>query len=129
MDSIPLGSNVAAYYRNSSDMQINSLPDQAKMLDHTVKDFQMELVHTFTDEGISGSTIDERGGMQALLAKAEELKKMNVKYLLIPDVSRMSRGGNQDFWTIIRILKRGHHDLFMPKPHVRHRGKRRDFRH
>jgi site-specific DNA recombinase len=103
MDIVPIDSRVIAYRRNSSDKQIHSLPDQTTVLERIVTEFQLELVHVFTDEGISGSTIDERDGLLSLLATA---KNLNAKYLLTQNTDRLSRGGNSDFWPIIKDLKR-----------------------
>jgi len=102
MDSIPVGSRVAAYYRNSTDGQIHSLVDQATVVERTVAEYQLELVHIFTDKGVSGSTVNERDGLLSLLAKA---KSLNIKYLLVQNTDRLSRAGNSGFWPIINDLK------------------------
>ena len=101
-DPIPRGSPVITYVRNSDDTQLHSRDDQETVIGYTVEEFGLDVVYPFSDAGVSGSTIDERSGLKTLLATAREKK---AKYLLVQDPSRLSRGGQTDFWTIIKALK------------------------
>lgn len=102
MDLIPRGDPVITYVRNSNDMQIHSRDDQEAVIGHTVKEFGLNVVDKYSDDGVSGSTIHQRAGLKNLLATARERK---AKYLLVQGPDRLSRGGQQDFWSIIRDLR------------------------
>ena len=102
MDIIPRSARVATYRRNSSDQQINSIEDQTKSIDRIIKEFELEVVKAYTDRGISGSTIAERDSLLTLFTEA---KPLGIQFLLIYDVSRLSRGGQSDFWEIVKKLK------------------------
>ncbi len=102
MDIIPRGARAATYRRNSTDQQINSIEDQTKSIDRVVTEFELDVVKEYADRGTSGSTITERDNLQTLLAEA---KALGILYVLIYDISRLSRGGQTDFWEIVKKLK------------------------
>lgn len=102
MDAIPRNARVATYRRNSSDQQVNSIEDQAKSIDLVVREYGLDVVREYVDQGVSGSTIHGRDSLLALLDEARSLK---IQFLLSYDISRLSRGGQGDFWEIVKKLK------------------------
>ena len=102
MDNIPQGTRVATYRRNSSDQQINSIEDQSKSIDRIVAEYGLDVVKEYTDRGVSGSTISERDSLRTMLC---EVKALGILFILIYDISRLSRGGQTDFWEIVKKLK------------------------
>ena len=102
MDNIPQGARVATYRRNSSDQQINSIEDQSKSIDRIVAEYGLDVVKEYTDRGVSGSTISERDSLRSMLC---EVKALGILFILIYDISRLSRGGQTDFWEIVKKLK------------------------
>ncbi len=103
MDTIPHGAEVALYLRCSTSGQKNSIEDQDSSVMEVVRRFKLQVAKRYTDEGISGSTVDERDAIMTMIA---EVGRMGIKYILIYDVSRLTRGGQGDFWSIIHELKK-----------------------
>ena len=103
MDDIPLGTEVALYLRCSTSGQKNSIEDQDSSVMEVVGRFKLRVAKRYADSGISGGTVDERDAIMAMIA---EVGRMGIKYILIYDVSRLTRGGQGDFWSIIRELKK-----------------------
>ena len=102
MDTIPRGSAVVIYRRMSTPMQQNSLQDQQHIIDQIVNEFGLHVMKNYADEGISGAEIASRNSLKALMA---EVRTLGAKYVLVYDVSRLSRGGQADFWDIIKRLR------------------------
>lgn len=95
---------VAAYARVSTDTedQIHSFKAQ---IDECTKKItsnpDWEFVGMYSDEGISGTSLKKRDGLNALL---NECRKGNVDLILIKSVSRLGRN-TLDILTIIRELR------------------------
>ncbi len=95
---------VAAYARVStdSDDQIHSF--KAQIDEYTTKitsNPNWEFVGMYSDEGISGTSLKKRDGLNALL---KEAKKGNVDLILVKSISRLGRN-TLDILTIVRELR------------------------
>ncbi len=83
-----------AYYRFSAeDKQENSIANQSEALEHklAIEAQDIQLIESFEDEGVSGTTFD-RPGFQAMLEKyvyADNAPKID--YILVYDASRFGR--------------------------------------
>jgi hypothetical protein len=70
-----------AYYRHSAhNRQENSIPIQKAQVHKWARDYDVEIIHEFTDAGISGLTADITLGV--LLSDAKELEILG--YLAMP---------------------------------------------
>ena len=87
--AVPL-TRAAAYVRMSRDSQEYSPINQMTLIDKYASDHDMQIVKTYSDEGISGLRIENRPGLRALLTEVvgggAEFSK-----LLVYDVSRWGR--------------------------------------
>ncbi len=103
MDDIPKGSDVAAYFRASTTNQKNSVKQQDSEVGKTIKRFNLHLVKSYADDGVSGSTIEERDDFLRMI---DEVKGLGIKYILVYHIDRFTRGGHTQFWPIIQRLKK-----------------------
>jgi site-specific DNA recombinase len=103
MNQMINGAKVAVYLRCSTDQQKNSVEDQRAYIQPIVESNRLSVIREFTDEGESGATIDGRPEIKKMLASAE---KHAFEILLVYDVSRFSRGGAGEFWTLVQRLKK-----------------------
>lgn len=79
---------VAVYFRMSRDTQDKSIPRQrSEVVPHCERQ-GYAIVAEFQDEGISGSEVERRPGLQALLALARSRK---VEGVVVDDLDRLAR--------------------------------------
>jgi len=81
---------VAAYVRMSHDGQEYSPFNQMTLIKKYASDHHMQIVKTYSDEGISGLRIENRPGLRALLTEAVG-GSADFSKLLVYDVSRWGR--------------------------------------
>ena len=95
---------VAAYARVSTDNEDQIHSFKAQIDEYTSKitsNPNWEFVGMYSDEGISGTSLKKRDGLNALL---KEAKKGNVDLILVKSISRLGRN-TLDILTIVRELR------------------------
>lgn len=95
---------VAAYARVSTDSEDQIHSFKAQIDEYTTKitsNSNWEFVGMYSDEGISGTSLKKRDGLNALL---KEAKKGNVDLILVKSISRLGRN-TLDILTIVRELR------------------------
>ena len=95
---------VAAYARVSTDSEDQIHSFKAQIDEYTIKitsNPNWEFVGMYSDEGISGTSLKKRDGLNALL---KEAKKGNVDLILVKSISRLGRN-TLDILTIVRELR------------------------
>ena len=95
---------VAAYARVSTDTEDQIHSFKAQIDEYTSKitsNPNWEFVGMYSDEGISGTSLKKRDGLNALL---KEAKKGNVDLILVKSISRLGRN-TLDILTIARELR------------------------
>lgn len=95
---------VAAYARVSTDSEDQIHSFKAQIDEYTSKrtsNPNWEFVGMYSDEGISGTSLKKRDGLNALL---KEAKKGNVDLILVKSISRLGRN-TLDILTIVRELR------------------------
>lgn len=85
----------AQYVRMSTDMQDHSPIVQKETIARYAAEHGLEVVRTYADEGISGLTLRERPGLQALLADISD-GQTGFGIVLVYDVSRWGRFQDTD---------------------------------
>ena len=97
---------VACYCRVSTkkEEQVLSLENQRSIFEKYVNQQNMEIYKLYTDNGISGKSIEKRPGFQDMI---EDAKKGLFSKILVKDISRFSRN-TVDFLKVIRELKLFH---------------------
>lgn len=95
------GDRVVKYVRCSTDQQVNSIADQDKVVQQTVDLYGLEVVKTYSDEGISGATIDERPELNAMI---REIASLSVVAILVYNLSRLTRGGVFDMFELCKMF-------------------------
>lgn len=98
MTDPPKGTRVAAYYRCSTDGQEHSIPGQKGVVRKEQERRGWVLVGEYEDEGESGAVTNNRLGLQKLLSDAAA-KQFDL--VVMYDVSRITRGGVKQFWTLV----------------------------
>lgn len=93
MNELPTGARVAVYTRCSTTQQVNSIADQDAEVMRVVEKYKLKVVKTYSDEGVSGSTIDERNALKKMIA---EIGSLGVDIILVYNLSRLTRGGLKD---------------------------------
>ncbi|MDD3414425.1 MAG: recombinase family protein [Lachnospiraceae bacterium] len=95
--------NVVAYCRVSTDKsdQLNSLETQKKFFQEYCEKYNLNLVHTYADEGISGTKIRNR---KEFLRMMKDSEKGNFQQVLVKDVSRLARN-TVDLLQSVRSLR------------------------
>ena len=96
--------HVAAYARVSTDAEDQIHSFKAQIDEYTKKitsNPDWEFVGMYSDEGISGTSLKKRDGLNALL---KEAKKGNVDLILVKSISRLGRN-TLDVLTIIKDLR------------------------
>jgi DNA invertase Pin-like site-specific DNA recombinase len=85
-----------SYYRASTDHQEASVPQQREWARSASPRAGEELVREFSDEGIPGSEVESRPGLQGLIAFCEQRHKQRrpVRVLRVWDVDRLSRASS-----------------------------------
>ena len=78
MNELPTGARVVVYTRCSTTQQVNSIADQDSEVMRVVEKYKLKIVKTYSDEGLSGSTIDERDALQNMFA---EIGTLGVSFL------------------------------------------------
>jgi DNA invertase Pin-like site-specific DNA recombinase len=80
-----------AYYRDSAhNRQENSIPIQKAQVHKWARDYDVEIIHEFTDAGISGLTAEDRPGFIEMLDEWVK-QRDDFYYVLCLDVSRLPR--------------------------------------
>ena len=95
---------VAAYARVSTDSEDQIHSFKAQIDEYTTKitsNSNWEFVGMYSDEGISGTSLKKRDGLNTLL---KEAKKGNVDLILVKSISRLGRN-TLDILTIVRELR------------------------
>ncbi len=101
MHELPVGARVVVYTRCSTAQQVNSIADQDAEVMRVVEKCKLNVVKTYSDEGISGSTIDERDALKKMIA---EIGSLGVAIILVYNLSRLTRGGLVDLWTLFGMF-------------------------
>jgi DNA invertase Pin-like site-specific DNA recombinase len=91
----PVGQRAAQYVRMSTDMQIYSAENQAAAIAAYAASRGLHIVSTYLDEDRSGIIIDNRDGLQRLLADVES-GTADFQFVLVYDVSRWGRFQDPD---------------------------------
>ncbi len=87
--------NVAQYLRMSTDHQKYSLFNQSQFISKYASEHGMNIIHTYDDSGKSGVTTSGREAFKRLIDDVI-LKKINVKAVLVYDISRFGRFPHND---------------------------------
>ena len=97
--------NVVFYTRVSSKEQVEnfSLENQEKEIREYCKKEKYNIIAKFTDEGITGASVDKRTGLKAMLKKVVEDESIDA--IVIWKLSRISRN-TKDLLEIIEVLSR-----------------------
>ena len=85
----------AAYIRMSTEHQQYSTDNQADVIRHYAAAHDMEIVHTYADEGKSGLRIEGRDGLRRLLDDVGS-GRADFEVILVYDVSRWGRFQDAD---------------------------------
>jgi site-specific DNA recombinase len=80
-----------AYYRMSTDRQEASVPQQREWARRAADAHGVAVVAEFQDDGVSGSEIDKRRGLAALLSYCERPPGAPVAAVVVWDPDRLSR--------------------------------------
>ena len=102
MNELPTGARVVIYTRCSTAQQVNSIVDQDGEVMRVVDKHKLKVARTYSDEGISGSTIDERDALKNMIA---EIGSLGVSFLLVYNLARFTRGGVAAFWVLFSMLR------------------------
>ncbi len=102
MNEMPVGTRVVVYTRCSTTQQVNSIADQDSEVMRVVERYKLQVVKTYSDEGLSGSTTDERDALQKMFA---EISTLGVSFLLVYNLARFTRGGVAAFWVLFSMLR------------------------
>lgn len=102
MYALPVGERVVIYTRCSTTQQVNSIVDQDADVMRVVEKHKLDVVKTYSDEGISGSTIDERDALKNMIA---EIGSLGASFLLVYNLARFTRGGVAAFWVLFSMLR------------------------
>ena len=79
------------YLRRSTDRQEQSLGDQRRAIEAYAHSHGFEIVRWYTDDAISGASVDARQSFQQMLSDARKAGR-DWGHVLVYDVSRFSRG-------------------------------------
>jgi DNA invertase Pin-like site-specific DNA recombinase len=91
----PLSFRAARYVRMSTEHQQYSIENQSDVISSYAKSHGMEIVRTYADAGKSGLKLQNRSGLQQLLADVEE-RSADFSVILVFDVSRWGRFQDAD---------------------------------
>ena len=108
---------VAAYARVSTDTEDQIHSFNAQIDEYTKKinnNPDWEFVGMYSDEGISGTSLNKRDGLNALL---NEARKGNVDLILVKAVSRLGRN-TKDVLSIIDELKEKDVEIFFERENL-----------
>ena len=94
---------VVAYYRCSTDKQERSVADQRTAVRQFAEKNGYTIVSEFVDEGISGAS-SERPAFERMLKFCSEQKE-SIRYVLVYEFSRFSRGEWYEVGHYIHLLK------------------------
>jgi DNA invertase Pin-like site-specific DNA recombinase len=86
---------VAEYIRKSTDHQKYSTENQSEANHDYAAHYEMQIVRTYVDDGISGLTFERRDALQQLI-KDVQSGDANFKAILVYDVSRWGRPQDPD---------------------------------
>ena len=98
MNSNPLNNNkilVAQYLRMSTDHQQFSIDNQAEFIQKYAEDHNMQIIHTYDDEGKSGLSTIGRNNFNRLIEDVVT-KRIKIEAVLVYDVSRFGRFQDND---------------------------------
>lgn len=87
--------NVAQYLRMSTDHQQYSLFNQSQFIRRYASEHGMNIIHTYDDSGKSGVTTSGRKAFKRLIDDVI-LKKINIRAVLVYDISRFGRFPHND---------------------------------
>lgn len=90
MSELIQGMKAAKYLRMSTEHQQYSLDNQSNYIDTYAKKNQIEIIHTYQDEGKSGLTISGRSALQSLIDDVIK-SRIKINAVLVYDVSRFGR--------------------------------------
>src|SRR5262249_21231756 len=103
-----------AYYRMSTGKQEASIPEQREWAGQACPKQGVEVLTEFTDDGISGSEIDRRPGLMALLRYVEE--RGDVEALVVWDLDRFSRASSIETAAVLhRLMGAGVTSILTPE--------------
>lgn len=84
------GIKAAKYLRMSTEHQKYSLDNQSNYIENYAQKNQIEIIHTYQDEGKSGLTISGRSALQSLIDDVIK-SRIKINIVLVYDVSRFGR--------------------------------------
>src|SRR5262245_64000891 len=97
-NSTPATARIATYYRMSKDVQDKSIARQRAEVRPHCREKGYDVVAEEADEGISGSEVERREGLQRVLAL---VKAKKVDDVVVDDLKRLAR---IDGWDVVELL-------------------------
>lgn len=93
--AIPPLEHVVAYLRVSTELQQYSLHNQMTAIEAYASAHQLQIIKTYSDDGISGLTIRERPALRQLVAEIVS-RRVTFSRVLVYDISRWGRFQDTD---------------------------------
>ncbi len=92
----PDATRAVAYLRRSTDRQEQSIPDQKKAIDEYAREHGFQLVRSFVDDAVSGTSTLRRKAFQAMMEEAQKPKR-GWETIIVYDVKCFGRTDNDEY--------------------------------
>lgn len=92
------------YVRRSTDRQEQSIPDQIKVIERYAQDQGLTILRYYTDDAISGTSVQGRRAFQELIADAQA-PGCPFRFVVVYDVKRFGRVDNDEAGYYRHLLK------------------------
>ena len=92
-------STAVAYLRRSTAQQEQSIPDQRAAIERYATEHNLQLIHFYTDDAITGTRTKGRKAFQAMMAAAQQ-RDCKLGIVIVYDIERFGRVDNS--WMLDR---------------------------